>query len=323
MPSVGPQLPPEFQKRKRSADDDDEEQGSSSDSSTGPLPHRPASKESSPSSSKRSRVIGPTLPPAPLDERPSSPPQPDDADESESSDDDGFGPRLPSASDASKPVRSTGPQMPSSNAPPARLQRDEWMTMAPENGDWSSRIDPTKLKNRKFNTTKGAKGPPQSGGGGSSWHETPEEKQARLRREVMGISDPAASSDKKMKATGPSHDEATAKRVKEYSVSRTSSDASTNCMHPSCHFLDRKLTLTRTNREAPLSTPPTVLPTKLWKKTIPVLVLLIARKILAVAWQSAPPSVGKWSRKPPIFLRGSARRDIYNTGRVRRTSCFY
>ncbi|KAL6250673.1 hypothetical protein RBB50_002976 [Rhinocladiella similis] len=249
MPSVGPQLPPEFQKRKRSADDDDEEQGSSSDSSTGPLPHRPASKESSPSSSKRSRVIGPTLPPAPLDERPSSPPQPDDADESESSDDDGFGPRLPSASDASKPVRSTGPQMPSSNAPPARLQRDEWMTMAPENGDWSSRIDPTKLKNRKFNTTKGAKGPPQSGGGGSSWHETPEEKQARLRREVMGISDPAASSDKKMKATGPSHDEATAKRVKEYSdkqrgpslyASHSSSNKAVEEDNPSARAFDRE-----------------------------------------------------------------------------------
>ncbi|KIW42215.1 uncharacterized protein PV06_05780 [Exophiala oligosperma] len=217
MAPVGPQLPPELQKRKRSPDDENEGQGSSSDSSTGPLPQRPASKESSPPSSKRSRVIGPTLPPAPLDERPPSPPQPVDAHEGESSDDDDFGPSLPSAGDSSKPVQSIGPQISSSNDPPARLQRDEWMTMAPDNGDWSSRIDPTKLKNRKFNTTKGAKGPQQSGVGGSSWHETPEEKQARLRREVMGISDPTASSERKMKPTGTSHDEATAKRVKEYS----------------------------------------------------------------------------------------------------------
>ena len=90
MPSVGPQLPPELQKRKRSTDEDDEE-GSSSDSSTGPLPQRPGSGAQSPSSAKRSRVLGPTLPPAPLDERPSSPPQPESDNGSESSDDDDFG----------------------------------------------------------------------------------------------------------------------------------------------------------------------------------------------------------------------------------------
>lgn len=251
MAPVGPQLPPELQKRKRSPDDENEGQGSSSDSSTGPLPQRPASKESSPPSSKRSRVIGPTLPPAPLDERPPSPPQPVDAHEGESSDDDDFGPSLPSAGDSSKPVQSIGPQISSSNDPPARLQRDEWMTMAPDNGDWSSRIDPTKLKNRKFNTTKGAKGPQQSGVGGSSWHETPEEKQARLRREVMGISDPTASSERKMKPTGTSHDEATAKRVKEYSVSRSPTDVTLGGNHPFCHCPDWKFTFHQDKQRGP------------------------------------------------------------------------
>ncbi|KIW21279.1 hypothetical protein PV08_01859 [Exophiala spinifera] len=254
MSSVGPQLPPELQKRKRSADEDedDDEQGSSSDASTGPLPQRPASKKSSSPSPKRSRVIGPTLPPAPLDERPSTPPPLDEGEESESSDDDDeFGPRLPSASDASKPVHSASSQVPPSNAPPARLQRDEWMTMAPENGDWSSRIDPTKLKNRKFNTTKGAKGPPQAGGGGASWHETPEEKQARLRREVLGISNPTASSDnsKTKTTTGSTHDEATAKRVREYRdkqrgpslyASHSSSNKAVEEDDPSARAFDRE-----------------------------------------------------------------------------------
>merc|ERR1711939_61146 len=219
MPSVGPQLPPELQKRKRSTDEDDEE-GSSSDSSTGPLPQRPGSGAQSPSSAKRSRVLGPTLPPAPLDERPSSPPQPESDNGSESSDDDDFGPSLPSANDG-PPVKSSGsigPQIPTPSAPPARLQRDEWMTIAPTNGDWSSRVDPTKLKNRKFNTGRGAKGPPQkSGAGGESWHETPEQKQARLRREVMGIADPTGPSDVKTKNVSSAHEEATAKRLREYS----------------------------------------------------------------------------------------------------------
>ncbi|KAK5446197.1 hypothetical protein LTS15_009892 [Exophiala xenobiotica] len=219
MPSVGPQLPPELQKRKRSADEDDEE-GSSSESSTGPLPQRPGSRAQSPPSPKRSRVLGPTLPPAPLDERPSSPPQPESDNGSESSDDDDFGPSLPSANDgpSAKSSSSIGPQIPTPSAPPTRLQRDEWMTIAPTNGDWSSRVDPTKLKNRKFNTGRGAKAPPQkSGAGGESWHETPEQKQARLRREVMGITDPTGPSDLKSKNVSSAHEEATAKRLREYS----------------------------------------------------------------------------------------------------------
>ncbi|KAK7890104.1 hypothetical protein LTR67_008569 [Exophiala xenobiotica] len=219
MPSVGPQLPPELQKRKRSADEDDEE-SSSSDSSTGPLPQRPGSRAQSPPSPKRSRVLGPTLPPAPLDERPSSPPQPESDNGSESSDDDDFGPSLPSANDgpSAKSSSSIGPQIPTTSAPPTRLQRDEWMTIAPTNGDWSSRVDPTKLKNRKFNTGRGAKAPPQkSGAGGESWHETPEQKQVRLKREVMGITDPTGPSDLKSKNVSSAHEEATAKRLREYS----------------------------------------------------------------------------------------------------------
>jgi hypothetical protein len=73
------------------------------------------------------------------------------------------------------------------------------MTIAPESGDWSSRIDPTKLKSRGFNSGKGAKGPAVKTGGDSSWHETPGEKQARLAREVLGIKETKAGPQPKEK----------------------------------------------------------------------------------------------------------------------------
>ncbi|OQV09227.1 hypothetical protein CLAIMM_13373 [Cladophialophora immunda] len=224
MSSIGPQLPPHLQNRKRSHDDEDE----SSDSSTGPLPPTKPAQEGTTSSAKRPRVAGPTLPPAPLDERPpSSPLRPteetdSDTNEEEEEDDDDFGPRLPSAND--RPTKSSasssiGPQNSTATVSTAPVKRDEWMTVAPSNGDWSARVDPTKLKNRKFNTGRGAKGPSQvpGGSGDSSWHETPEQKQARLKREVMGINDPSTSA--KSSTSGPArdpHNEATARRLKEY-----------------------------------------------------------------------------------------------------------
>lgn len=64
--------------------------------------------------------------------------------------------------------------------------------MAPESGDWSSRVDPTKLKSRGFNSGKGAKGPAVKTGGDSSWYETAAEKQARLAREILGIKETKA-----------------------------------------------------------------------------------------------------------------------------------
>jgi hypothetical protein len=67
------------------------------------------------------------------------------------------------------------------------------MLVPPNDSDWGSRVDPTKLKNRKFASGKGAKAP---GGGGISaiWTETPEEKRRRLEDEVMGRREAATSS---------------------------------------------------------------------------------------------------------------------------------
>jgi hypothetical protein len=215
MPSIGPQLPPELQKRKRS--DNEDEEGNSSDSSSGPAPpSKPKEEmEQSPPSSKRTRVLGPAPPPAPLDERPTNGPEAYGKDGSSDEDDD-YGPSLPSAEPASKSA-SVGPRPPPSAPVPA--QRDEWMTLAPTSGDWSQRVDPTKLKSRKFNTGRGSKGPSQATGGDASWHETPEQKQARQKREVMGITDPPNPKTSRTESTTSARDEATAKRLKEFNVS--------------------------------------------------------------------------------------------------------
>lgn len=220
MAPLGPQLPPGLQKRRRSEDDESE-----SDSSTGPAPPPKPAHQQSPPASKRSRVIGPSLPPEPSnDPTPPTPPRPA-AEEDSDSDDDDFGPSLPSASDGLQNTSisvSMGPQRPGPPDATAPLKRDEWMTLAPADGDWSSRVDPTKLKNRKFNTGRGAKAPPRAGTGGdnSSWHETPEQKQARLKREVMGVGDTSTTGKPSKQGREISAaDEATARRLKEYKVS--------------------------------------------------------------------------------------------------------
>lgn len=143
--------------------------------------------------------MGPTLPPGNLDERPATDPSEDsDADKASSSDeDDDFGPALPSA-DASTsnrraghaPQTSAGPRAPTV-AESTAVRRDEWMIIPPSAGDWTSRVDPTKLKNRKFATGKAATTASDSGiestRDAAIWHETPAEKKARLEREMMGI----------------------------------------------------------------------------------------------------------------------------------------
>ena len=94
------------------------------------------------------------------------------------------------------------------------------MLVPPKQDDWSSRVDPTKLRNRKFNTGKGAKAPaPKGDGENSVWTETPEQKRQRLEEEVMGVRKPAAQGPED-KTTVQSDAEAqeTARRIREYNV---------------------------------------------------------------------------------------------------------
>ena len=102
-----------------------------------------------------------------------------------------------------------------------RPQREDWMLQPPKQEDWSTRVDPTKLRNRKFNTGKGSKAPNQQSSVDSRlWTETPEQKRQRLEDEVMGITQRATDDQtaSKKKKKNPDRDEATVRKIKEYTV---------------------------------------------------------------------------------------------------------
>ncbi|KAL9124239.1 MAG: hypothetical protein Q9217_006414 [Psora testacea] len=207
MHSVGPQLPAHLStKRKRDDSDDDPI----------PIPPKGSRSSSSPTSSDKHncRIIGPAAPPASLAKLPPADPdktptgeKKQDNDDS-SSDDDDFGPSLPPAPGSRKAAEEHQRQQKLEDRLAAkeaakRPQREEWMLVPPSSSDWGSRVDPTKLKNRKFNTGKGSKGPStqssQGGGVDSTWLETPEQKRQRLEDEVLGRKKPAQ--------LGPSEDD--------------------------------------------------------------------------------------------------------------------
>ncbi|KAF2118241.1 hypothetical protein BDV96DRAFT_569529 [Lophiotrema nucula] len=197
MSSIGPTLPPHLSKRKRSEDED------ASNTRSSP------SRSSSPDSSEKRRrvlgpappprVLGPAAPPAPLDEIPPNHPSED----SDSSSDDDFGPAPPPAGaqhaaydDDEKPQAKSAFDTDSQYAEEAKkVQRDEWMMMPPTQDDLAARMDPTKIRARKFNTGKGGRPPAAGGKDMGTWTETPEQKLKRLQNEALGISAPSSASD--------------------------------------------------------------------------------------------------------------------------------
>lgn len=236
MPTVGPTLPPHLLAKRKRADegiDGESSSTSSSVSSTTPSPE---------SDTKRRRVIGPAPPPAPLEEQPAEPP----SDVEGSSEDDGYGPTLPheDAKDDHKipEVYSTSafittPQ--EDRAGSKKTQRDEWMMMPPKQDELQARMDPTKIRARKFNTSKNAKGPNESRDGESSvWTETPEQKRQRLQDQVMGVSTSASggnTSQSQTVARSKARDEQNKQRIREHNVGSDS-----------IHFSTPEATLTAT-----------------------------------------------------------------------------
>ncbi|KAI4920402.1 hypothetical protein J4E85_009169 [Alternaria conjuncta] len=240
MPSIGPTMPPHLSKRSRDDDDDRASSPESGDKrrrvigpapppsasspprTAGPsLPPHATSRSSSvdsdvgpapPPSAKPARIVGPAPPPAPLDERPPNPPDSD----SDSSDDD-FGPAPPPAGGASsgfdnamgKSAFDTEPQFTDA---PKKAQRDEWMTLPPTQDDLAARMDPTKMRARKFNTGKGAGG---TGGMSSAWTETPEQKLKRLQDEALGITAPTNSAPATSESKRNKEEERRARKMRE------------------------------------------------------------------------------------------------------------
>ena len=97
-------------------------------------------------------------------------------------------------------------------------KRDEWMIVPPKSEDWASKVDPTKIKSRKFQTGKGAKAPQKSGGDSTLWTETPDEKRRRLADEVMGRVTPATQGPPSKESHNTAESQATARRIQEYNV---------------------------------------------------------------------------------------------------------
>ncbi|GLI74498.1 hypothetical protein PoHVEF18_002740 [Penicillium ochrochloron] len=137
----------------------------------------------------KKRVIGPSLPPPqPSDAHDSNDKDSQSGSDSDSDSDDDFGPGLPPSLGGTQPakqisVQST-PQI--SESQKKETQRDEWMLLPPSQSDWASKIDPTQLRNRKFQTGKSARAP-GSKQVDAKWVETPEERMRRLQDEMMGV----------------------------------------------------------------------------------------------------------------------------------------
>ena len=213
MSGIGAELPPHLlAKRKRQQEEN---------AQVAPPTASGAKRSPSPETAdKRRKVAGPAMPPAPLEERPVEPAQPQSDDSSD--DDDDFGPPLPpTGAELLEAASNSTSQLHEheANHEQERPKRDDWMTMPPEQDGLASRMDPSKLRARGFNTGKGAKAPAEKGGDSSAWHETPEQKRKRLEDEMMGISRPTPGVPK---AAGPSKkegDDAAARELRERTVS--------------------------------------------------------------------------------------------------------
>ncbi|KAK4128637.1 hypothetical protein N657DRAFT_585851 [Parathielavia appendiculata] len=215
MASIGPQLPPHLQKRKR---EDDSELGSLRPKTdiialdSDPDDHDTAGQVPPPK-----RVLGPAPPPAPLSERPPTGPAFDPvSSEDGDDDDDEWGPALPGSSTNSK---SRGPTIPAISTSrletPAAPKRDDWM-LAPPASSGARAPDPTKLKARKFASGPRAATEVKPAGISSIWTETPEEKARRLANSVLGRADPNNPVSSAQPTTaGPSQQQHSARKEDE------------------------------------------------------------------------------------------------------------
>lgn len=207
MPSVGPELPPHLAaKRKREAENEE-------DTAAPILPAKSGSPHASDATSaeKRRRIVGPALPPAPLDQRPTE--DPDDSAESDSDED--FGPALPGASDVTAEQTAQLDEEDEEDDDArnkAQTGRDEWMLNPALERNNTGAPDLASMKARKFNTGRNARGGTAGGGPAelsSIWTETPEQKRKRLANEVLGVSAETKG------ANGPRPEQLARKRAEE------------------------------------------------------------------------------------------------------------
>lgn len=149
------------------------------------------------------RIFGPTIPSILQAELESRPLDSDARNDDSTDSDDDFGPSLPSSHDSfiysnvisketfkEQPYKSNNKEKLCSTS---KLKRAEWMLTPPTSSDLTTRVDPTKLKNRKFTSGRGTKRLCEVSGISTIWTETPEEKRQRLEDEVLGRRDALSS----------------------------------------------------------------------------------------------------------------------------------
>lgn len=212
MADIGPELPPHvLEKRKRDSGEDE----------TG------ASRPPTPlETSRKKRILGPALPPAPLHQRPSqAPDQSVNSSSSSDDEDDGYGPALPSFADAIDQEQKQSALSISDVAKEASKEvrpskRDEWMMLPPKQDDLAARMDPTKLRARGFHAGKSAKAPRVGESGHKMWTETPDQKRKRLQDEVLGLKSGASddTQDDLKEHAKRLRDEQKAKQISEHNV---------------------------------------------------------------------------------------------------------
>ncbi|KAL2005020.1 hypothetical protein VTN00DRAFT_2870 [Thermoascus crustaceus] len=179
---------------------------------------------------KRQRTIGPALPPSHIQRSDSDH---NTGNDSDSGSDDDIGPSLPPpnafGSDGGTDNttvtdihnihsgdRNLGPRLEDASVDTNEVQRDEWMLLPPGQSNSASRVDPTKLRNRKFNTGRSARAPDTiNHGPAASWIETPEQKIRRLENEVMGVA-PASTGLQEATIGMSKADEAIEERIQLY-----------------------------------------------------------------------------------------------------------
>ncbi|KAJ5167650.1 uncharacterized protein N7482_003244 [Penicillium canariense] len=171
--------------------------------------------------SPKKRVIGPSLPPPqPLDapESSSKDAHSDSNSDSDSDSDDDFGPGLPPSLGGAQPARQFSEQQASqiSETQKKESQRDEWMLHPPSQSDWASKIDPTQLRNRKFQTGKSARSS-TSKQVDATWIETPEERMRRLEDEMLGVGAPSKSEGQRTpSSTNPARAKEMEEKIKKF-----------------------------------------------------------------------------------------------------------
>ena len=167
--------------------------------------HEDVSSDEDNSEGNGKRVIGPSLP-SPAAGRDSKSPDNESSDTDTDSDDD-IGPMLPplygempaavaenESVERTHDESSSLPTEPRDNNDNNEAQRDQWMLELPDAAGSATRIDPTKLRNRKFQSGKSTKDPSLgSKGADASWTESPGEKMRRLQDRVLGIASSSGS----------------------------------------------------------------------------------------------------------------------------------